>query len=108
MSEYVVSGARLSCSFGTTPANLNVVIPKGVTINNKNIATIADCIPYVNIGCFGKCNVVPAAPKPCTPCGAWMNFSPTVRATEIPVLTKDSIMICPAGGGVISIKSSGQ
>ena len=108
MSEYVVAGARLKCSFGTVPATLNVPIPKGVTINHKNMATMVDSIPYVNIGCFGKCNVVPSAPKPCTPCGVWMNTSPTVKATEIPVLTKDSCIICPAGGGMITITDSGQ
>ncbi len=108
MAEYVVSGARISCTFGTTPATLNVVVPKGVTLGGKNIATSVDCVPLVNIGCFGKCNVVPAAPKPCTPGGVWMNTSMTVKACEIPVLTKDSCMMCAAGGGMISIKSSGQ
>lgn len=108
MAEYVVSGAKLKCTFGTTPASLNVVKPKGVTINDKQIATMADSVPFVNIGCFGKCNVVPTAPKPCTPGGVWMNTSPTVRASEIPVLTEDSCIICQAGGGEITIINSGQ
>lgn len=108
MAEYVTHGAKLKCTFGTTPSTLNVPIPKGAEINNKNMATMVDSIPIVNIGCFGKCNVVPAAPKPCTPCGVWMNTSPNVKESEIPVLTKDSCIICPAGGGIISITDSGQ
>ena len=108
MAEYVVSGAKLKCTFGTIPASLNVVKPKGVSINDKQIATMEDSVPIVNIGCFGKCNVVPTAPKPCMPEGVWMNISPTVRASEIPVLTENSCIICLAGGGEITITDSGQ
>lgn len=108
MAEYVVSGARLKCSMGTVPATLNVVVPKPLKINGKNVATQTDCVPLVNIGCFGKCNVVPAAPKPCTPAGAWIKTSTKVSAMAMPVLTTDSKMICTCGAGVITIESSGQ
>lgn len=108
MGDYVVSGAKLKCTFGTTPATLNVPIPKPLKINGKNVATQTDCIPYVNIGCFGKCNVVPSAPKPCTPAGVWVNTSTRVSAGGMPVLTKDSNMICTCGAGMISIQNPGQ
>ena len=108
MADYLVSGARLQCSFGTVPANLNVPVPNGVTINNKNVATAVDVVPMVNIGCFGKCNVVPAAPKPCTPAGTWLNAKTSAVTNEIPMLTKDSYMICMAGGGKISPMTTGQ
>lgn len=109
MAEYVVSGAKLSCTMGTNPAPLNV-IPKGVFINNKPVACMVDSVPYVNIGCFGKCNVVPAAPKPCTPTGVWMNTSSKVTVNGIPALTTDSCILCPLGlgAGIIKVKSSGQ
>ena len=108
MSDYVVSGAKLSCTMGTTPATLNV-IPKGVFMDNKAVATMTDSIPYVNIGCFGKCNVVPSAPKPCTPAGVWMNTSTKLKINEIPALTSDSCILCPLGlgAGIIKIKSTG-
>lgn len=108
MSDYVVSGAKLSCPMGTNSASLTV-IPKGVMIDGKAVATMADCAPYVNIGCFGKCNVVPSAPKPCTPAGVWMNVSTKVKVNNIPVLTSDSCMICPLGlgAGIIKINSTG-
>lgn len=108
MAEYVVSGARLKCTMGTIPASLLVPIPKSLTINGKNVATATDCIPYVNVGCFGKCNIVPTAPKPCTPAGVWVNTSTKVSVDMIPALTEKSKMICPCGAGVISIQSSGQ
>ena len=108
MADYLVSGAKLKCTFGTVPGNLNVVVPNGVTIGGKNIATMTDCIPMVNIGCFGKCNLVPAAPKPCTPAGVWMNTNNNTVVNEIPTLTKDSYMICMAGGGKISPITTGQ
>lgn len=108
MSDYVVSGAQLTCPLGTNPATLNV-IPKGVFFDGKAVATMADCIPFVNIGCFGKCNVVPAVPKPCTPAGVWINVSNKLKVNEIPALTSDSCMVCPLGlgAGVIRIKSTG-
>ncbi|MBQ3544179.1 MAG: DUF4280 domain-containing protein [Lachnospiraceae bacterium] len=108
MSDYIVSGAKLSCPMGTNTATLNV-IPKGVYMNDKAVATMADSIPFVNIGCFGKCNVVPSAPKPCTPTGVWMNVSKDVKVNGIPVLTSDSCIICPLGlgAGMITIKSTG-
>ena len=108
MADYVVSGARLKCTFGTVPATLNVPVPKPLTIEGKNVATSTDCIPLVNIGCFGKCNVVPAAPKPCTPAGMWVNTSTKVSVGMMPVLTTDSKMICTCGAGMITIESSGQ
>ena len=108
MKEYVVSGARLKCTFGTTPATLNVPIPRTLKINGKNVANQMDCIPIVNVGCFGKCNMVPTAPKPCTPAGYWVNTSTKVSVDGMPALTTDSNMICTCGAGLISIESSGQ
>jgi len=109
MADYVVSGAKLKCTMGTISAPL-IALPKGVSMDGKPVATMTDCIPYVNIGCFGKCNVVPTAPKPCTPAGVWMNTSKDLKVNEIPALTEDSCMICPLGlgAGIITIKSTGQ
>lgn len=107
MAEYVVSGARLKCTFGTTPATLNVPVPKPLVINGKNVATQIDCVPIVNVGCFGKCNMVPAAPKPCTPSGVWVNTSKEVSVGGAAALTTDSNMVCVCGAGLISIESSG-
>ena len=56
MTKLVVNGARLKCSFGTTPSSL-VVIPKGTPtiIEGQPVATIMDHAPIANIPPFGMC-----------------------------------------------------
>lgn len=55
MAKFVTMGAQLKCSFGMTPAPLNVVIPLRPTIQGKLMANIMDFIPMVNIPSFGMC-----------------------------------------------------
>lgn len=106
--EYVVMGAQLECSLGLTPSVLMVPVPKGLTVKNKPVATQMDMAPMVNILPFGTCKMS-YPPRPCipAPCGPWMKPNTKFKATQMPVLTTDSCLMC-AFGGKISIKSSGQ
>lgn len=103
IDKYVVSGAKLKCTLGTEEAVLNVVVPKTLTIEGKYVATQTDCIPLVNIGCFGTCMTSPDEPKPCTPEGYWANVSDKVTVDGAPALTIKSNMVCTMGKGIISI-----
>ena len=56
MSQEVVSGAMLMCTFGMTPSALTV-IPKGQIVNagGPMAANIMDNIPIANVPPFGMC-----------------------------------------------------
>ena len=122
MSQLVVMGAMLTCTFGTTPDPL-VVVPAGVPVTGPTlVATIMDYKPGANIATFGMCktmsNPVVAAstaakkvftPMPCVPATAtpWVPGSPTVLINNVPALSSISKCAC-SYGGVISITSPGQ
>ena len=124
MSQVVVSGAALQCTFGMAPSTLNV-IPKGAPVAASNLpaATITDMQPMANIPPFAMCITptnpqVAAAtaaalgvltPQPCIPVIAspWTPGSPTVMINGTPALTNTSTCMC-TWGGVITITSPGQ
>lgn len=106
--EYVVMGATLECSLGTTPSCLLVPVPKGLTFKKKTAATKLDFVPLVNVLPFGMCKLS-APPRLCIPATVtpWMKPHSKVTASGIPVLTTKSCLMCSLGGK-ISIKKSGQ
>jgi Domain of unknown function (DUF4280) len=124
MSSVVVSGAQITCTFGTTPSALTVV-PAGQPVQGGSqlVARISDQAPVVNIAPFGMCvtlsnpqvaSATSAAqgvltPQPCIPVttAPWAPGSPTVSVGGTPALTSDSQCLC-AWGGSISIVSPGQ
>jgi hypothetical protein len=124
MSQVVVNGAMMACSFGTTPSSLTVV-PSGPPVQGGGqlAAKITDVTPNMNIAPFGMCTTlsnpqVAAAtsaaqgvltPQPCIPVTSapWTPGSPTVMVGGTPALTSDSRCQC-AWGGSISITSPGQ
>ncbi len=104
--SYVLSGAGLKCTMGTTEAKLSVIPPHNVKISGGDRANIGDCKPLINIPPFGTCN-----PKgmPCTPaCSIWMGGKMDVLVGGMPALISSSMALCPAGGGVITITDDGQ
>jgi len=124
MSQVVVNGAMMACSFGTTPSALTVM-PAGQPVQGGGqlVARITDMAPNANIPPFGMC-VTPSnpqvasataaaqgvlTPQPCIPvtAGPWAPGSPTVSVGGTPALTSDSQCMC-AWGGSISITSPGQ
>lgn len=52
---YVVHGATMICSFGSREARLVVPLSHGEFINNRAQMHQSDCVPEVNIKCFGNC-----------------------------------------------------
>lgn len=104
MSNFVVDGTKLQCTMGTESAELKTSAPRSFSIGGKDVATAKDCIPYINIGCFGKCNAVPHETKPCTPTGVWINTCDMLTVDDAPALTDKSQMICACGGGLISVQ----
>ena len=98
MGYGVLGGTVLQCSFGMAPSVLNV-LPTARVISSMPMASIADCVPLVNIMPFGMCSsmanpTVAAAtaaamgaltPMPCIPliAGTWMPGSPTVLVLSL-------------------------
>lgn len=123
MSQHVVAGAQLLCTFGVAPAALVVAPLNAVTAGGTPAATIQDNKPMVNIPPFGMCtslsnpqvaSATAAAlgvltPMPCIPAipAPWAPGSPTVQIGGQPALNATSILNC-AYGGVIRPLSPGQ
>jgi len=124
MSEQVVTGAQMSCSFGASPAIL-VVLPKGPPVMDGGVpaATIMDFVPGLNILPFGMCKaplnpaVIAATaaamgtltPMPCMPVtvAPWLKGSTKVMINAFPSLNSGSQCMC-VYGGKITFNSPGQ
>ncbi|WP_291328932.1 DUF4280 domain-containing protein [Desulfovibrio sp. UCD-KL4C] len=122
MSQLVVSGAMLQCSFGVAPCSL-VVLPTNRVMCSTPAANIMDYIPMVNVPGFAMCTslanpTVAAAtaaalgvltPMPCIPSlvAPWITGSPTVLLGKMPALNDSSTLMCMWAGS-ISIVSAGQ
>ncbi len=118
MSQPVITGDNLMCSFGGPPAPINVLPVNRVMAEGKPMANIMDNKPFVNITPFGICmslaNPTTAAltaaalgvltPGPCTPVtpAPWVPGAPTVLVANMPALTSTSKCNC-VYGGVISV-----
>lgn len=104
----VCNGAMCSCTQGAAPTPLTVTSQQILTIQNIPVATIQDAAPVGNIKPFGNCKVLTTAasgtPTPCAPAlaPAWTPGSTVQSVNNVPVLTKDSTLVCTVGG-VISI-----
>ena len=69
----VAAGTKARCSFGSKTGIVHKTPNTGgFNINGSKVLTQSECIPDVNIECFGQCNANPAQPKPCKPDGVWM------------------------------------
>jgi hypothetical protein len=124
MSQVVVNGAMMACSFGTSPSTLTVT-PAGQPVQGGGqlVAKITDITPNACIAPFGMCmslsNPQVAAatsaaqgvltPQPCIPVTSapWAPGSPTVSIGGTPALTSDSQCLC-MWAGAITITSPGQ
>jgi len=62
MPSWVVDGAMLACTMGTTPSQLGVLPVRQTSLGGKPKATIMDFQPQVNIRPFGMC-ISPANPQ---------------------------------------------
>lgn len=123
MSQQVVMGANMMCTFGLAPGSLVVLPTNRVNCGNVPAATIMDYAPMVNIMPFGMCtsmanptvaSATAAAsgvltPMPCVPNTAapWTPGIPTVLIGNFPALNNMSTCNC-LWGGVISFIDPGQ
>lgn len=119
----VVATAQLMCTFGETPAVLNVLPTAKVTAGGKPVASIADHIPLTEVATFGMCrslsnpevasatsaNEGHLTPMPCVPALAapWLPGNPTVLVAGQPVVAVSSKLMCTYAG-VISVVQPGQ
>jgi len=106
--SYVVEGAALRCSFGSSVSRLGIPIGHGVYIHGKKQANISDKQGMQNIRSFGQC-LCPNQPPTCTPAvtAPWTNGKSSVIIENHPALLNTSITFC-VRGGVITIAKDGQ
>ena len=123
MPSFVVSGASIQCSMGTTPGTLMATSQQTVLMNGKPAATVRDVVPITSVTPCGMCtslanptvaSATAAAlgvltPMPCVPApaGIWVGGSAGVMAGGMPCLTNTATLTC-AYGGSIRILSPGQ
>ncbi|EDT41160.1 DUF4280 domain-containing protein [Burkholderia ambifaria] len=123
MSQQVVLGAMLNCTFGAAPATLVVEPVARVMVEGRPAATVMDSKPLLNIPTFAMCSspanpTVAAAtaaamgvltPMPCVPAIAapWVPGAPTVLIGGQPALNNMSKCVCN-WGGVISVNFAGS
>ena len=108
MSDFVVSGATLTCSCGLGYSILMVPSRGVLHTSGAPLATISDALPGTNIAPFSQCTA-PAAvaqaaltgqPPLCMPklAAAWSIHAPGVTITGLAVLAADGILPCTMGG----------
>lgn len=107
MSQLVVHGAFLRCSFGAAPVPL-IVLPKNRCMaGGLPVATILDAVPLLNIPTFGVCMAIPSFPVPCIPktC-AWCVGKKTLLG-GLPIIDQSAKAMC-GSGGIIQVIYPGQ
>lgn len=101
------------CTGCPTPLPLRVTMNQTVNCSSQLCATIADCMPIVNITPFGPCLFTPAPPSPSggpcipKPVGTWRPGSVMTSHQKIPALRQTDTLQC-ASGGMIMVANPGQ
>ena len=105
-NKYVVRGAQVSCSSGSSPTNINIPKSHGVYVNDKPVLNDHDSSVGTNVMPFGYCKVIKSS---CSPALAsqWENTQLNTLIKGCPALITPSTLSCSIGG-VITIKSDGQ
>ena len=103
---YVVRGAVMRCSKGSSPICINLPASHGSYAKGKPIMIKTDNAVGANIGSFGvcKCTMIPCCPAFL---GDWMFCKEDTLIKGIPALLKTSMLIC-AKGGAITFETDGQ
>ncbi|BAU27216.1 uncharacterized protein DUF4280 [Aneurinibacillus soli] len=103
--SYVVAGAVLCCTMGSTPSQFQLPCSYGLYIKGKPQMSIMDYQPHVNVLPFGIC----AKGMPCSPSlfMPWINGISNKSVGDFPSLSNQSITLC-ASGGIIQIQEDGQ
>lgn len=109
--KYVVHGAIIRCSGAAKPAKLKVSSNRTYTVGGKKVATLLDCAPIVNIPSFGVCIKFAGTPKAAcvpAPAGPWKSIYRPKSVKNLKPLLEGSYLVCPIGGGKITIVSTAQ
>ncbi len=108
--KHVCNGAMLQCTTGTMPCSLSVTNNPIVKSDGQLVATMADCVPFVNIKPFGQClaQMTPSGPLPCNLAlvGSWLGTHATFLVNGNPALLSTSKLTCAMGS--ISITMPAQ
>lgn len=104
--RYVVRGATVKCSSGSSPSKLNLPRSHGMYVNNKPILNDSDTAAGANVMPFGKCSVLDGPCSP-APAAAWGGTKNDTLVKGRPALIDTSTLTCSIGGG-ITIEDDGQ
>ncbi len=123
MDSYVVEGAKLKCSFGSSSSKLKISVKHDALINDKTQGNMMDHTSMTNICSFGLCSSVanPDVAKataacngvlqkmPCKPNtrSPWLFCKTDVLVDNLPAILKSSKLIC-MWCGVIEVEDDGQ
>ena len=122
MTHFVLHGAALRCSQGSSSSTLTVLPSVQIEGDDVPMATVMDFVPLLNVAPCGMCrspsnpqvaSATAAAqrvltPMPCLPVltSPWSPGSPDVTLNEFAALTKDAQVAC-AWGGTLEITNPG-
>lgn len=112
MSNFICSGAKMQCSYGSCPSNLVVLPDRTVDLSVGSMANKVDRVPYKNIFPFGICSYLSAKahhPVTCNPAtnSDWCICKEDVLVRNEPALTTNSFCKCQHGG-IIKFIDDGQ
>ena len=112
MSNFVCSGAKIYCSYGSCTSSLVVLPDRTVDLSVGPMANKVDHTPQKNIFSFGICSYLSAKanhPVKCTPAtnSDWCICKEDVLVRNQPALTTDSFCKCQHGG-IIKFNDDGQ
>lgn len=103
---YVVRGAIMVCSSGSSLTQINLPASHGSYVNGKPVIVKTDRVVGANIGSFGVCK---CTRTPCSPTilSDWMIVKEDTIMDGKPAITTQSVLIC-GKGGQIRFVSDGQ
>lgn len=105
-TKYVVRGATVKCSSGSSPSKLNLPRSHGTYVNSKPVLNSTDTASGANVMPFGKCSVTDG---PCSPATAaqWEGTKLDTLVKGKPAVLDCSTLSCNIGG-CIKIEDAGQ
>jgi hypothetical protein len=104
--RYVVRGATVKCSSGSSPSKLNLPRSHGMYVNGKPILNDSDTAAGANVMPFGKCRVTKGPCSP-SPKPTWGGTKKDTLVKGCPALIDSSTLGCTIGGA-ITIENDGQ
>ena len=111
MSNFVCSGAKIYCSYGSCTSSLVVLPDRTVDLSVGPMANKVDHTPQKNIFSFGICSYLSAKanhPVKCSPAtnSDWCICKEDVLVRNQPALTTDCRILITAHWGRISLQSA--